>query len=29
MRDKYVLPDSEISNGQRAKKVSDGVSLCD
>ena len=29
MRDKYVLPDSEIINGQRAKKVSDGVSLCD
>ena len=29
MREKYVLPDSEIINGQRAKKVSDGVSLCD
>jgi len=29
MRDKYVLPDSEIINGQRAEKVSDGVSLCD
>lgn len=26
VRDKYVLPDSEIINGQRAEKVSDGVS---